>query len=102
MSSLLHDDEREPDYGKVSELCLKLGYGTRDAAGRSYMGLSNKTIKFRKEFKDRGVEWFPVTYDHDVVKECTKEFLDANEELFRTAQHKSRGPWLDKPEDKEL
>lgn len=100
--SLLQPGEREPDYGKVADLCHTLGYRDTNKP-RPYQPLTMPIISFRKTFaKDHRLTVFPLRYDDPAVKTCAAEFLNANERLFKTKEHDARGPWLSKPEGKKL
>ncbi|KUJ14092.1 uncharacterized protein LY89DRAFT_784879 [Mollisia scopiformis] len=109
MASGMSPEERaiyfqDPGHGKVADICLSLGFGdaSKSSSSRSYLGLSQKAIDFRKNFvKGRGLHLFPLQYDDAVVQSCANDFLAANEQLFDPTDESRDASRLTLPDDKE-
>ncbi|KAE8441466.1 hypothetical protein EG329_004922 [Mollisiaceae sp. DMI_Dod_QoI] len=93
---------QDPGYGRVSDLCISLGYGDASNASRSYNTLSQRTIDFRKNFIKRtaGLINFPLQYDAPEAQQCASEFLAAYDHLFHASDESRAASWLSLPDDK--
>jgi hypothetical protein len=98
-------DLHDPKYGKVHELCKKLGYASdRKGTPRWMHFLSLRTTSFRKKFVESvpGILHFPLEYESAEAQSCASNFINRNSLLFEDSIDAQAFGWPVLPRDEEM
>jgi len=85
MSDFLQSTRHNPNYGRIQDLCIALGYYREDTGKgpRTISCLKAKTFQYRIHFVTIfELERFPLNYQSEEAQRCASEFLHKNGHLF--------------------
>jgi len=102
---MFYDIPNDPTYTKckIGDLCAYLGYPANNNIGRLKRTLRDKTVHFRKWFKEKHIpsRIFPIDTTSFTVDYCARFFLASNTRLFPESSDASSHGWPTYPNEQE-